>query len=327
MNRMKHLIEKEKIKAELTPERFIRETNNAGNQIYEITCQNAPHVMREIGRIRELSFREAGGGTGKEIDLDEYDLDHENPYRQLLVWDPETEEIVGGYRYHICNEEFAVNHHYKKWLATSELFNFSEIFIRDYLPRMIELGRSFVQPQYQSTKRSSKSIFALDNLWDGLGHLVTRFPDHKYFFGKVTMYPVYPPECRDKILYFMDRHFGDREGLVQPIIPLQTDFNLPEMEALFSGATYQENYKILSQHIRSAGQNIPPLINSYMNLSPTMKSFGTAINPDFGHVEETGIMITIPDLYEEKVSRHIKTYSEEKAQKGSETDANGYEPS
>ncbi len=324
---MKRRIEKELIKAELTPERFIRETNNAGNQIFEITCQNAPHVMREIGRVRELSFREAGGGTGKEIDLDEFDLDEENPYKQLLVWDPETEEIVGGYRYHICNQEFAENENYKRWLATSELFHFSDRFVADYLPHMIELGRSFVQPQFQSTKRSTKSIFALDNLWDGLGHVLTRYPGHKYFFGKVTMYPVYPPDCRDKILYFMDKHFGDRDGLVTPIVPLQTAMDKKAMETLFSGETYQENYKILSQQIRSAGQNIPPLINSYMNLSPTMKSFGTAINPTFGHVEETGIMITIPDLYEEKISRHIKTYSEEKLQKSFDTEAIGNESS
>ena len=302
------MIDKEAIKAELTPERFVRETNNAGNYIYEITCNNAPNVLREIGRLREISFRDSGGGTGKDVDLDTYDLNEENPYKQLLVWDPEAEVIVGGYRYHVCDNNYALNDNYKKWLATAELFEFSNKFVHNYLPHMIELGRSFVQPSYQSTKRSAKSIFALDNLWDGLGHLITQNPGKKYFFGKVTMYPIYPADCRNMVLYFMNKHFGDNEGLVCPMYPLKTNTDEKAMSELFSADTFKENYKILSQQIRAAGQNIPPLINSYMNLSPSMKTFGTAINGDFGSVEETGIMITIQDLYEEKITRHIKSY-------------------
>ena len=304
------MIDNKAIKAELTPERFIRETNNAGNHIYEITCNNAPNVLREIGRLREISFRDSGGGTGKDIDLDEYDLDEENPYKQLLVWDPEAEVIVGGYRYHVCDNNYTINNNYKKWLATTELFEFSNEFVLGYLPHMIELGRSFVQPAYQSTKRSAKSIFALDNLWDGLGHLITKNPDKKYFFGKVTMYPIYPADCRNMILYFLNKHFGDNEGLVHPIYPLKINTDEKAMAELFSADTFKENYKTLSQQIRAAGQNIPPLINSYMNLSPSMKTFGTAINGDFGSVEETGILITIQDLYEEKITRHIKSYTE-----------------
>lgn len=295
-------IDKKLIKKELTKDKFLRNTNNGGNKLYIVDHHDSPNIMQEIGRLRELAFRAAGGGTGKCTDIDEFDIDPTHPYKQLIVWDPSEEEILGGYRYIVCDDIEAKN------MATSELFNFSDKFKKEYLGHMIELGRSFVQPNYQSTRLRSKGIYALDNLWDGLGALVVEHPDHKYFFGKVTMYTSYNVEARNMILYFLRKYFPDHENLVTPIEPLVLEIDQNALDTLFDGKPYEEGYKILQKRIRELGENIPPLINSYMNLSPSMKVFGTAINHEFGAVEETGILITVGDIYLRKVERHIKSF-------------------
>jgi hypothetical protein len=302
-------VDKKLLIEELTPDKFIRKTNRLSNDLYVITAHDSPNVMREIGRLRELSFRYAGGGTGEEIDIDHYDT-AENPYRQLIVWDPKYQEILGGYRYHICDESY-VDADGKINLATAELFDFSDNFIKNYLPYTIELGRSFVQPAFQSTNRFGKGIYSLDNLWDGLGALVVKNPDKNYFLGKVTMYTSYNTDARNMILYFLDKHFKDREKLMHPFknLELKPEIDTEAMEKIFVGNDYQEDYKLLFQKVRNYGENIPPLINSYMNLSPSMRVFGTAINPYFGGVEETGLMITISDLYGDKVKRYVTSYA------------------
>lgn len=300
-------VEKEKLITELTEERFMRKTNKSGNEIYTFNARNSPNLMREVGRIRELTFRSAGGGTGKEIDIDEFDIEPETPYQQLIVWDPKEKEIIGGYRYILCNH-LSQNAEGEPNLATTELFRFSEDFKTGYLPRMIELGRSFVHPMYQSTRMGRKSVFALDNLWDGLGALTVEHPETEYFFGKVTMYTSFNIQARDMILYFINKYFKDRENLVQPIHPLEIHLDIKQMEQIFTGSNYDEDYRILSRYVRELGENIPPLVNAYMSLSPSMKMFGTAINPGFGGVEESAILIKIADVYEAKKKRHIATY-------------------
>ena len=298
-------ISREKLLAELTEDKFVRKTNKAGNEIYSFNAFNAPNLMREVGRLRELTFRSAGGGTGNEVDIDPWDIDEQLPYQQLIVWDPKEQEILGGYRYILCNN-LPLNAEGEPNLATTELFKFSPKFKEQYLPKMIELGRSFVQPLYQSTRMGRKSLFALDNLWDGLGALTVEYPEMEYFFGKVTMYTSFNIEARDLILYFMRKYFRDQENLVQPIIPLEIQIDEDKLKDILHGSTYEEDYKILSHQVRVLGENIPPLVNAYMSLSPSMKTFGTAINASFGGVEETAILIKIADVYETKKARHIR---------------------
>jgi hypothetical protein len=299
-------VPREVIKAELTTERFLRKTNKGGNEIYVITHHDSPAIMQEIGRLRELSFRDAGGGTGKPVDIDELDISG-NPYRQLIVWDPDAEEILGGYRYMRCSEA-PRDADGKIVLATTHLFHFSERFCKEYIPYTLELGRSFVQPDYQSSKTGAKALFALDNLWDGLGALTVDHPEIKYFFGKVTMYTHFHTEARNLIQYFFMKYFRDQENLVYPKKPVDFGIDMDKMAEIFTGGDYKEDYKILSQSVRQYGENIPPLFNAYMNLSPSMKTFGTVINDTFGDVLETGIILTVSDLYEAKVGRHIETY-------------------
>lgn len=299
-------IDKNLIKSELTVQKRVRTTNKANNEIYVFTAHDSPNLMKEVGRLREIAFRYYGGGTGLKADIDSYDT-MDVPYHQLIVWDPENEEILGGYRFiYGADVEFDENH--KPMLATAHLYNYSERFIKDYLPFTVELGRSFVSLEYQSTLMSRKGIFALDNLWDGLGALTVIDPDIKYFFGKVTMYGTYNKDARNMILYFLNKHFPDNENLVTPIDPLKTGTNIEQMEQLFIGKKFNEDYRILNKEVRNLGYNIPPLINAYMNLSPTMRFFGTAINDEFGDVEESGILIEIEQILEDKRARHIESY-------------------
>ncbi|MBX3165221.1 MAG: GNAT family N-acetyltransferase [Bacteroidetes bacterium] len=303
-------VSKEALLSELNKERFVRKTNNGNNEIYIITHHNSPNVMHEIGRLREVTFRHAGGGTGKDIDIDEFDLS-EKPYQQLLVWNPQDKEIVGAYRYILCKDAEYKNG--KVLLATTELFDFSEKFYKEYLPYTIELGRSFIQPMYQPSEQFRKGLFSLDNLWDGLGAIVVDNPEMKYYYGKVTMYTDFNVTARDYILAFMKHYFPDEEKLVYPIHSITHKTDVTDFLNQLKDLDYKDGHAVLNKHVRGLGENIPPLVNAYMNLSPTMKSFGTAINPTFGGVEETGILVTIKDIYESKKERHVNSYINEKA--------------
>lgn len=302
-------ISKEVLKSELTDDKRLRFTNKSHNEIYIVTYQDSPNVLKEIGRLREIAFRAAGGGSGQSMDLDEFDV-MENPYKQLVVWNPEAEEILGGYRY-ILGTDVRFDEHGHPLLATAHMFNFSENFLKEYLPTTIELGRSFVTLEYQCTRTDSKSLFALDNLWDGLGALTVVMPNVKYFFGKMTMYPSFNRRGRDMILYFLNKHFGDKDNLITPIQPLLIEADPNEMAELFNKDSFKDDYKILNREVRKLGFNIPPLVNAYMSLSPTMRMFGTAINYDFGDVEETGILITVNEILEEKRIRHIESFAKQ----------------
>ncbi len=299
--------------AELTPDRMLRKTNKGGNEIYVIDAHNAPATMREIGRLREVAFRTAGGGTGKSCDIDRYDT-MTPPCRQLIVWSPEDREIIGGYRF-ILGKDIKMEDGVPR-IATSHMFRFSDEFISDYLPSTIELGRSFVRLEYQSSRAGAKAIFALDNLWDGLGALTVEHPEIKYLFGKFTMYPSYDSECRDMLLHFLNKHFPDPDNLCRPYNPIKTSCDNEKLDKMIPGNDFKEDYLILNTAIRQHGINIPPLVNAYMSLSPTLKVFGTAINDEFGDVEETGIFLTIAEVYDEKKNRHINSYHPEEEHHG-----------
>lgn len=296
-------VDRKLIKEELNEQRFVRKTNHLDNEIYIVDAFNSPHVMKEIGRLREISFRMAGGGTGDSIDIDDFDT-HENAYQQLIVYSPEDEEIIGGYRYIDCGI-IGIDGHEQDYLSTAHYFNFSKEFKRDYLPYTIELGRSWIQPEYQSSVNPRKGLFALSNLWDGLGALVTIYPQIKYFFGKVTMYSQYDSIARDILLTFMHYYFPDDDKLVTPINPLHFNFKEEVVEDYFKNVKFRKGQRYLRKLLAKRNETIPPLINVYMGLSETMKTFGTAVNPDFGEVEETGIIIKLDDIYKEKRARHI----------------------
>ena len=160
---------------ELNEDRFLRNTNNGNNEIYVVSERTAPSVMIEIGRLREITFRDAGGGTGEKVDLDEFD-GGDHPFLQMILWDPREMEIVGGYRYIHC-KDLEVNENFEVFSPTASLFKYSKKFIQEYFPYTIELGRSFVQPMYQPHYNLRRGMYALDNLWDGIAALLVKNED------------------------------------------------------------------------------------------------------------------------------------------------------
>jgi hypothetical protein len=299
-------IDKELLKAELTENKFLRTTNVGGNLIYSITAHDSPNIMMEIGRLREVTFRAAGGGTGEKVDIDEYDT-AEVPFKQLIVWNEEAEEIVSSYRYILCKEVPLDENGYPH-TPTSKLFELSPKFIENEWQDSIELGRSFVQPKYQGTTNPRLGLFSLDNLWDGLGAIAVDYPEAKYFFGKMTMYDSYNRLARNWILAFLNKYFKGDESLVKPYHPVKSDKGMQVVKSFFSHETYKQDFRNLNENIRNLKESIPPLIKSYISLSSTMQCFGASANPEFGPVEEIAIMITIADIYEEKKKRHILSY-------------------
>lgn len=296
-------IERELLKTELTTERILRNTRKGGNEIYSVNIHNAPNIIREIGRLREVTFRNSGGGTGQEMDLDNFDTS-ENCYQQLIVWSPEEEEIIGGYRYILCKN--VLNGPDGIALSTRHYFDFSEQFIHEYLPTTIELGRSWVQPNFQPSVNPRKGLFALDNIWDGLGAVVVNNPEIEYFFGKVTMYPSYNVQARNFLLHFMHHFFPDRDQLMTPRNPLlQDEYDQTGFDRILKGLDFKEGYRVLNSFVKDKGEFIPPLVSIYMGLSPTMKTFGTAVNKDFGSVQETGILVSFKDIHQEIKDRYM----------------------
>ena len=286
---------------------LLRKSNKAGNEIYVFDGLECPNAMREVGRLREVAFRTSGGGSGLNCDVDQYDYLPSHPYKQLVVWNPDEKEIVGGYRY-IHGRDVQFDSEGVPMLTSAHLFGYSEKFLKEYLPYTIELGRSFIRPEYQSTKRGTKSLFALDNLWDGLGALMVSVPDTRYFFGKATIYPSYGIEACQLLFYFLRKYFGDTENLVYPHRPMPIPNDDERLSKVFTGKNYKEDYVILKEEAKKLGRSIPPLVNAYMSLSPTMRIFGTSINDEFGDVWETGLIVKIADIFEDKKARHVNTY-------------------
>lgn len=305
-------VDKELLKAELNEKRFLRDTNHAGNKLYIVDNACAPNVLREIGRLREIAFRAGGGGTGKSADLDEFDLDGAFKYKQLVLWDPDSECIIGGYRYVLC-DNVMYDRCGQPIMPSAHLFKFTRRYLKGAFLKTIELSRSFIRPEYQSSEQGMKSLYSLDNLFDGLGGLIVLYKGRmEYFFGKMTIYPSFPEEGLQMLLYFLRKHFGTWENdlmhrLDRMVIPKQpVKIKLTrKFNHILTEKDFREDYKILKREIQKMGVNIPPLVNTYMNLSPTMKSFGAGINDEFGNVIEAGILIKFDELHPEKTRRHL----------------------
>ena len=305
-------VDKELLKAELNDKCFLRDTNHAGNKLYIVDNECAPNVLREIGRLREIAFRAGGGGTGKSADLDEFDLDAAFKYKQLVLWDPDSECIIGGYRYVLC-DNVMYDRFGQPIMPSAHLFKFTRRYLKGAFLKTIELSRSFIRPEYQSSEQGMKSLYSLDNLFDGLGGLIVLYKGRmEYFFGKMTIYPSFPEEGLQMLLYFLRKHFGTWENdlmhrLDRMVIPKQpVKIKLTrKFDSILTEKDFRDDYKILKREIQNMGVNIPPLVNTYMNLSPTMKSFGAGINDEFGNVIEAGILIKFDELHPEKTRRHL----------------------
>ncbi|MBP5340828.1 MAG: GNAT family N-acetyltransferase [Bacteroidales bacterium] len=302
-------VDRELIKKELKQKHFLRKSNRGNKELYITTAHLSPNIMREIGRLRELSFAADGGGTGKEVDIDEYDT-LPDPYccKQLFVWDPEEEEIVGGYRF-AHGSTMMQRPDGTIMTPTAEHYQFSEQFLEDYLPYTVELGRAFVQPAYQPSNNLGKGLYSLDNLWDGLGVLILEIPETRYFLGKITIYDSMDTEARDMILYFYQKYFPDPDGLLWPYEPTRIEMDYNRLVRLFNGRNYKEDYQILLHAVRERGCTVPALVNAYMKLSSTMRYFGTCPDHGLPGTNGIGILVTLSDINDATRSRHIDSYT------------------
>lgn len=302
-------VDRSLLKKELTKDHFLRPTNKAGNEIYDLTAHDAPNVMREIARLRELSYREGGGSTGEEMDIDDMDT-MPMPYHQLIVWDPEQEEIVGGYRY-LWLKDCTFSPDGQPYITSAHLFRYTDYFIKHYLLQTIELGRAWVQPRYQSREAGVKALFALDNLWDGLGAIFYNHPEVQYLIGKVTIYPAYDDLSRNLIYAYLRRYCNDEKGLFMPYHPIDisTEGQLLA-DDIFEGDDPVQNFHVLMKAVRARGTTIPPMFSAYLNLTPRLRFFGNAVNDELSNVYESGIMVSIKDIYEDKKKRYIGSYLE-----------------
>ena len=297
----------ELLKEELARVRFIRPTCKAGNLIYDFTAHEAPNLMREVGRLREIAFRQAGGGTGKDCDIDELDIMAE-PYHQLIVWDPENEAVVGGYRWIDCLH-VPLDDNGQPMVSSSHLFKYSEQFLTEYFPHTIELGRAFVQPVYQTREMGSRSLFALDNLWDGLGAIIYQNKHIRYLLGKVTLYPSFEEKARNLIYAYLEQFNKDKQLLAVPHQAFDADENgRIAAQSLFTEASIEENFKLLLNTVRQMNTVVPPLFVAYLHLCPTLRYFGNAANDEFGDVYETGIMVPLDEIDSAKRDRHIGSF-------------------
>ena len=225
------------------------------------------------------------------------------------MWNPVDRVIVGGYRFLLC-DKLPLDEHGQVDTPTSELFHYSERFVKEYLPDTIELGRSFVQPAYQPTKSLSKGLYSLDNLWDGLVAIIMKNPNLLYYFGKITLYPSYDHIMRDLTYHFLWKHFGDKDELVRPwddqaIMPASD----PElMNLIVHQDDLLEDYKLLKAAARMRGVNIPPNMTAYISITSQMLMFGTAVNHLMHNIEDTSVLIPFDAIYHDKKTRHIGAY-------------------
>ena len=298
----------EVLKQELTPNKKLTDTNKGHNELYVVSWKDSPNVTMEIGRLRELTFRAAGGSTGNAVDLDEYDK-MEHPYKQLIVWDPDANAIIGGYRF-LLGSAVRFDEDGQPIMASAHQFHFSQHYIKDYLPHVVELGRLFVVPDYQSSKAGAKGIFALDNLWDGLAAIIMRNPNILYYFGKATIYPSFDKISRDLIYHYLWKHFSDKHNLLRPwnevnVMP-QSSTDL--MNLILTEDDVRDDYKLLKLALHRRGVGIPPNLNAFITVTPNLLMCGTALNKPMHDIEDTALLIPFDKIYNDKKARHVGAY-------------------
>ena len=294
------------LKKELTSERFLRPTRMGKNNVYVFDGVDAPNLMKEVGRLRELAFRDAGAGIGAALDLDQYDTG-EHKCRQLIVWDPAEEEIVGGCRFNTF-EQYQNQLNAAIPLINKELYDLHPAFEKNYAPYFIELTRAFIQPKYQTKHKDHKVFFALDNVWDGLGALLVQHPQCRYFFGRLVIYPSYDPFMRDLLFYFFKKHLYDKDETLCAKFPYEPATIKDELHSYLKTNNANKDFMELHKIARARNTVVPALISAYYRVSDTMRVFEPVIDHHFGGCFAAAMMITIADIKPNLIDRYVNPY-------------------
>lgn len=284
----------QKLRKELGECELLGETGD-GKKIYLVDYAKDSAIMRELGRLREYTFRKVGEGTGKKRDLDHYDV----YYRHLVLWDEDELEIVGAYR---IGESDAIMEMDAKEnaLYTASLFEFREGF-RPYLKDSIELGRSFVQPKYWGSR-------ALDYLWFGIGAYIKTRPNLKYMFGPVSLSASYPKMARNLLIFFYKHYFGcDKEIVVSKNRYIMTKKEIDECREIFCCDNYIEDFKRLKQNLMHMNQSVPTLYRQYSELCEEggVKFLDFGEDRDFENCIDGFLLLDVTKIKESKRKRYM----------------------
>jgi putative hemolysin len=288
-----HPVDRRILKRELRNTRLLNITPD-GKLIYLVRHDEAPNLMRELARMREVTFRRVGEGTRREIDLDAYD----RTYQHLVLWDNEDLEIVGSYRIGVCPDLLRTGS--VNALYTSSCFSLSPAF-STYLPHAIELGRSFVQQRYWNSN-------ALEYLWHGLGAYVIDNPHIRYLFGAVSLSVEYPREAQEMIVHFYRKWFGAEPGIVTGRAPLTLQAERrAQLNALFSSTDYNAEFRLLKNWLKERGLSFPTLYRQYTDLCEAggVKFFDFSVDRDFNNCIDGFILVDLNLLKSSKRERYL----------------------
>lgn len=285
--------ERSELKKELKNGTLLGKTSD-GKSIFVYESEKENCVIKEIGRLREISFRSVGEGSGKKRDIDGYDF----YYKHLIIWDDEALEIAGAYRLGLCREiieDFEI-----EGLYTSTLFTFDKKF-EYYFDHGIELGRSFVQPKYWNSR-------ALDYLWQGIGAYVNRYPEIRFLFGSVSLSDTFNEKAKGLLIHFYKHYFGASETLVKHKVPYSSSLNMEKhCKEIFAGNDYRADMRKLKEELGFMGYAVPTLFKQYSELCEEegVKFLDFGYDKDFNNCIDGFIITDLTLLKESKKKRYF----------------------
>ena len=277
---------------ELRKSKLIGQTND-GKKIYLYDYTEDSIVLKELGRLREISFRKVGEGINKKRDTDKYDI----YYQHIILWDDNELEIVGSYR--IGNSNFIFKEIGVKGFYSNTLFKYEEEF-SPYLRNSIELGRSFVQPKYWGTR-------ALDYLWFGIGAYLKNNPNIEYMFGPVSLSASFPTIAKDMIIFYYSHYYGNKEILIEAKTPYQYSNNINEIKELFDLNDKKKDFKFLKSTLANIGVSIPTLYKQYSEIAQDdgVKFLDFNVDHSFGDCIDSFILVEVEKIKESARQRYI----------------------
>jgi len=287
-----HPVNRKDLVNELKNSKLIGQTND-GKKIYLYDYTEDSIVLKELGRLRELSFRKVGEGINKKRDTDKYDI----YYQHIILWDENDLEIVGSYR--IGNSDFIFKNIGVKGFYSNNLFKYNEDFT-PYLKNSIELGRSFVQPKYWGTR-------ALDYLWFGIGAYLKNNPNIKYMFGPVSMSAAFPAIAKDMMVFYYNHYYGENADLIEAKLPYQFSNNLNDIKNLFDLNDKKKDFKLLKSTLANMSVSVPTLYKQYSEIAEDggVKFLGFNVDKDFADCIDGFILVEVNKIKDSARKRYI----------------------
>lgn len=291
-----HPKERREVKQELQKAELLGETVD-GKKIYLFDSQPDSAVMHEVGRLREITFRQVGEGTGKKRDLDRYDRD----YRHLILWDEDALEIAGSYR--LGEVKKLLTKTDSRGIYSQELFEYDLSKMAPYFEQGLELGRSFVSPKYWG-KRS------LDYLWYGIGAYLKRYPEFRYLFGPVSLSNTYPDLAKTLIVSYYQHYFKDEDKLAVAKVPYLPESDIKHsVNTLYKGLDAKADFKLMREQLDHMNVTVPSLYKQYSELCEPggVRFIDFNIDADFGNCIDGLVMV---DLHKLKAAKHKRYLGE-----------------